>query len=252
MIEPAHKVVFHVASPPPVGQELEIDAIPIRQQTFIHPLQQRVKGATKSKDTNWKPERCLGVANNSSVIITSHHQGQHGGNQGNASLMSLIPFEVSWTDMQTCRAASPSSHRTTDAVQFTCSSGLRDSRTFVDPPKPLQRSQETPGTFQRHEKAIQSREDTVSWYFSRSMEPIDIPLSSANNYNNTLTDGDLFIHCHQSGIQVWLWEGLWTPIKEGHPHPRIEGYCLSILHGSEPSWVTRKTRTTYASKKRRN
>ncbi|KAI6138747.1 hypothetical protein BKA82DRAFT_4020678 [Pisolithus tinctorius] len=155
MIEPAHKVVFHVASPPPVGQELEIDAIPICQQTFIHPLQQRVKGATN----------------------------QHGGNQGNASLMSLIPFEVSRTDMQTSSKA------------IAALSG--DSR-----------------------------------YFSKARE-------------SYLKPGG---YC----VLVWLWEGLWTPIKEGHPHPRIEGYCLSILHGSEPSWVTRKTRTTYASKKRRN
>lgn len=158
----------------------------------------------------------------------------------------------SYLQYTSCGVDNPRNTRTTDPARFAYSSSHRDSCTSADPPKPSWHSQETHGIFQRHKKAIRSREDTVSWYFSRSVEQIDIPPSSANNYSHTLTSGDLFIHCHQSDVQTWLWEGLWTPIKEGHPHPRIEGYCLSILHSSEPSWVTRKTRTTYASKKRRS
>lgn len=200
------------------------------------------------------------------------YQCQHRGNQGDASPMCLIPSEASQTDMQTwenihifpalspssyfqftsCGVDNPSNPRTTDAAWLAYSSGHHDSCTSADPPKPLWRSQETHGIFRRHKKAIWTQEETVSWYFSRSVEQIDIPPSSANNYSHALTSCDLFIHCHQSGIQTWLWEGLWTPIKEGHPHPCIEGYCLSILHGSESSWVTRKTRTTYALKKRRS
>ena len=106
--------------------------------------------------------------------------------------------------------------------------------------------------FRRFRKAIRSREDVTSWYHSQSSTPIDEPSSSSHHYSDALSEGDLFMNVFSGGIQAWVWNGkAWVPIKEGDPHPSIDGYCVSFLRDGEPSWVTKKTMVTYRGKRRR-
>ena len=106
--------------------------------------------------------------------------------------------------------------------------------------------------FRRFRKAIRSREDVTLWYHSQSSVPVDEPSSSSLHYSDALSDGDLFMNVFSGGIKAWVWkEKAWVPIKEGDPHPRIDGYCVSFLQNGEPSWVTRKTMVTYRGKRRR-
>ncbi|KAI6096094.1 hypothetical protein EDD16DRAFT_1528250 [Pisolithus croceorrhizus] len=52
--------------------------------------------------------------------------------------------------------------------------------------------------------------------------------------------------------QTWMWgESGWMPVQEGHSHPHLMGYYLSIAGSREPSWVTRKTMAMYHVKNRK-
>ncbi|KAI6044171.1 hypothetical protein EDC04DRAFT_2599745 [Pisolithus marmoratus] len=106
--------------------------------------------------------------------------------------------------------------------------------------------------FCKHQKAIRSRDDCISWFSSADSEPMGTPSSSPNCYSHALQDGDLFIHSHNHGCQAWMWgESGWTPVQEGQSHPYITGYYLSIAGSGEPSWVTGKTMATYRAKNRK-
>lgn len=61
-------------------------------------------------------------------------------------------------------------------------------------------------------------------------------------------DGDLYIHHYgDKNVQIWLREGdQWVgDISDGHHHPLLQDYRLFVADGIEPSWVTKKTRSTY-------
>ncbi|KAI6103717.1 hypothetical protein EDD16DRAFT_300509 [Pisolithus croceorrhizus] len=106
--------------------------------------------------------------------------------------------------------------------------------------------------FRRHQKAIRSRSDCISWFSSLNSGPMEAPPSSPNCYSHTLQGGDLFVHTHDRGHKAWMWgESGWMPVQEGHSHPSIAGYYLSIAGSGEPSWVTGKTMATYRSKNRK-
>ncbi|KAI6108667.1 hypothetical protein EV401DRAFT_1891791 [Pisolithus croceorrhizus] len=65
--------------------------------------------------------------------------------------------------------------------------------------------------------------------------------------------GDLFIQKHSNGdMSVWLWNNTeWlSDISDGHVHPILGDYRLSIRAGSDPTWVTCKTCATYLGKER--
>ncbi|KAH7906905.1 hypothetical protein BJ138DRAFT_1117160 [Hygrophoropsis aurantiaca] len=65
--------------------------------------------------------------------------------------------------------------------------------------------------------------------------------------------GDLFIHrWGDRQIQIWLWdEQSWQPdVTDGHIHPVVQDHRLYIRDGIDPTWVTRKTRTTYRGRDR--
>ncbi|KAM6491035.1 hypothetical protein JOM56_013274 [Amanita muscaria] len=64
-------------------------------------------------------------------------------------------------------------------------------------------------------------------------------------------DHDLFIHHCGYGYgrsQLWiLSNGKWEIVQCGHPHPSLPEHRL-ILKDKRPSWVTKQTVTTYASR----
>ncbi|KAI6009463.1 hypothetical protein F5J12DRAFT_782002 [Pisolithus orientalis] len=60
--------------------------------------------------------------------------------------------------------------------------------------------------------------------------------------------GDLNIHHYgNKKVQIWLREGdHWiADVVDGHHHPMLPDYRLFIANGTEPTWVTKKTRLTY-------
>ncbi|KAI6141082.1 hypothetical protein BKA82DRAFT_4206327 [Pisolithus tinctorius] len=59
--------------------------------------------------------------------------------------------------------------------------------------------------------------------------------------------GDLYIHHYENWVQIWLRDSnQWLPdIKDGCHHPTLPEYHLYVAKGVEPTWVTRKTRSTY-------
>lgn len=62
----------------------------------------------------------------------------------------------------------------------------------------------------------------------------------------------LFVHHYgDRQVQIWLRDGdKWIgDIKDGHPHPSLKNYCLYVPEGREPTWVTKKTRSSYKAKK---
>ncbi|KAI6158397.1 hypothetical protein EDD17DRAFT_1016342 [Pisolithus thermaeus] len=61
-------------------------------------------------------------------------------------------------------------------------------------------------------------------------------------------DGDLYIHHYgNKKVQIWLKEGdQWVgDISDGHHHPLLQDYRLFVADDIEPTWVTKKTRSTY-------
>ncbi|KAI6141563.1 hypothetical protein EDD17DRAFT_1516106 [Pisolithus thermaeus] len=92
--------------------------------------------------------------------------------------------------------------------------------------------------FCKHQKAICSRNDCVSWFSSMDSEPIGALSSSPKCYSHALQDGDLFIHTHSHGHQAWIWgEPSWIPVQEAG--------------SGEPCWVMGKTMSTYHAKNRK-
>lgn len=69
--------------------------------------------------------------------------------------------------------------------------------------------------------------------------------------------GDIRMHRHSSGIQVWILEPSalssnlqWTIASHGHRHPDLDTHVLCCDGASLPTWVTKPTLVTYRSKKR--
>lgn len=111
------------------------------------------------------------------------------------------------------------------------------------------------------ERKIRGLDIYTRWYHSTSSHEISQP----PRFWGPKHDADLFIHSvHSIGMgdinstnsgttrQIWMYEGgVWMPdIEEGSPHPRLPAHCLRLLKGGIPSWVTRRSQTTYKSRYR--
>jgi len=95
----------------------------------------------------------------------------------------------------------------------------------------------------RQDMKIRNLDVTISRYISTHADCLQQPPPCPHAKSS-----DLYIHRYGNGkIQVWVRESeLWlADVIDGHPHPTLPGYCLYLHTGMEPSWVTRKTRTTY-------
>lgn len=78
------------------------------------------------------------------------------------------------------------------------------------------------------------RGHTTVWYESCSPAPIAGPPKDP-----TKNCGDLFVHFHHGGHQIWLKDatGVWITGFEGQQHPLNRAYVLHIRPSAEPLWV---------------
>ena len=100
----------------------------------------------------------------------------------------------------------------------------------------------------RQEQKIRNLDVTVGRYTSTHMLPLQHPPRCAQ-----ATCGDLYIHHYATDkVQVWLWDGTrWDgDISDGDHHPTLPNYQLYASGGGEPTWVTKKTRSTYKGRSR--
>ncbi|KAI5989514.1 hypothetical protein EDD15DRAFT_2198473 [Pisolithus albus] len=102
----------------------------------------------------------------------------------------------------------------------------------------------------RQEHKIRNLDATMGRYITSHRLPLESPPSGLY-----AADGDLYIHHYgNKKAQVWLREGdQWTGnISDGHHHPLLRDYRLFVADGIEPTWVTKKTRSTYKGRIRGN
>ncbi|KAI6007109.1 hypothetical protein EDD15DRAFT_2358231 [Pisolithus albus] len=100
----------------------------------------------------------------------------------------------------------------------------------------------------RRETKLRGVDSTVGRYIYDSDKPLLHPPGGLHPMV-----GDLFIQKRSNGdMSVWLWnDDRWlSDVGDGHVHPILSDYRLSIRAGSDPTWVTRKTRATYLGKER--
>ena len=66
---------------------------------------------------------------------------------------------------------------------------------------------------------------------------------------------DVYIHAVEGRAppQVWLRAEppAWVEVREGHPHPTLEGYFLLLLLKGEPRWVQGKSYKAYCRRVRK-
>ena len=100
----------------------------------------------------------------------------------------------------------------------------------------------------RQEQKIRNLDVTVGRYTSTHMLPLQHPPRCTQ-----ATCGDLYIHRYATDkVQVWFWDGTrWDgEISDGDRHPTLPNYQLYASGGGEPTWVTKKTRSTYMGQSR--
>ncbi|KAI6014316.1 hypothetical protein EDC04DRAFT_2609058 [Pisolithus marmoratus] len=102
---------------------------------------------------------------------------------------------------------------------------------------------------ERQEQKIRNL-DTVVGCYSTSHElllPHPPPCPHAKS-------GDLYIHRYDGNRRIQIWvrdEGCWiADVADGHHHPVLSGYRLYVTDGLGPTWVTKKTRSTYKGRDR--
>lgn len=95
----------------------------------------------------------------------------------------------------------------------------------------------------RQEQKIRNLDIKIGRYITTHPLPLQHPPSCPR-----AADGDLYIHHYgNKKVQIWLREGDgWLgDITDGHDHPLLSDYRLFVADDVEPTWVTRKTRSTY-------
>jgi len=100
----------------------------------------------------------------------------------------------------------------------------------------------------RQEQKIRNLDVTVGRYISTHVLPLQHPPQCAQ-----ATCGDLYIHHYATDkLQIWFWDGgRWEgEIADGYRHPTLPNYRLYASGGGEPTWVTKKTRSTYKGRSR--
>ncbi|KAI0772908.1 hypothetical protein BD413DRAFT_622494 [Trametes elegans] len=108
---------------------------------------------------------------------------------------------------------------------------------------------------------IRETERYTTWYSTKSRNALPRPphiLKPAR--------GNLYVHRHRAGVQVWLYyacavprrpagaearEGAWQVVHEGVAHPELDGYVLHLLDDGTPRWVKEASAQTYAAARRK-
>ncbi|KAI5989234.1 hypothetical protein EDC04DRAFT_2614369 [Pisolithus marmoratus] len=263
--EPAHPVIFKVFSPPLHGLELERDSVPVCQMMFRRLIQdgrESVKG--EEHDTN--------LSRNTSVVMMGVPL-YYASSQPNPSVCQFIDWSAR-TDIGKMHMGDSVVRTLAESKILNFSQKPINVLPGVQLPLPLPAASFVPATsnvthlppdhlsnsmricatrsFCKHQKAIRSHDDCVSWFSSLDSGPIETPPPSPDCYSHALQGGDLFVHTYIHGRQAWMWGELgWMPVQEGQSHLHITGYYLSIAGSGEPSWVTGKTMATYRVKNRK-
>ena len=100
----------------------------------------------------------------------------------------------------------------------------------------------------RQEQKIRNLDVTVGRYISTHALPLQHPPQCAQ-----AMCGDLYIHHYATDkLQIWFWDGdQWEEdIADGSRHPTLPNYRLYVNGGGGPTWVTKKTRSTYQGRSR--
>ena len=100
----------------------------------------------------------------------------------------------------------------------------------------------------RQEQKIRNLDVTVGRYISTHVLPLQHPPQCAQ-----AMCGDLYIHRYATDkLQIWFWDGdQWEgDIGDGSRHPTLPNYRLYANGGGGPTWVTKKTRSTYQGRSR--
>ncbi|KAI0314493.1 hypothetical protein OF83DRAFT_442906 [Amylostereum chailletii] len=109
---------------------------------------------------------------------------------------------------------------------------------------------ETAISVQRFQRRVRSTEFNIVWFVSFGEEALSHP-----HPVGAAAEGDIYVHKVMGGSpQTWLRNGedLWLPVAVGDVHPRLPTHCLNLLPNGDPSWVTKKTVTTYRSRARQH
>lgn len=96
----------------------------------------------------------------------------------------------------------------------------------------------------RFQRKIRSTEFDIIWYLSTGEDRISCPHPVAG----LAAPGCIYVHRASGSVpQMWMMdrENVWQRVFVGDVHPRLPTHCLTLLSNGDPSWVTKKTVTTY-------
>ncbi|KAH6915894.1 hypothetical protein BKA70DRAFT_1216200 [Coprinopsis sp. MPI-PUGE-AT-0042] len=88
--------------------------------------------------------------------------------------------------------------------------------------------------FSLYERAFPDSSGKTVWYESCSEVQILHPPGTCVG-----AEGDLYLHFHNQGSQVWVMTDTWTIAYEGIEHPHVSGRTLRIRTTGEPVWLLR-------------
>lgn len=101
-----------------------------------------------------------------------------------------------------------------------------------------------------------AKRENGSWSYRWSRRKGDDP-TEAPQFDWVPEVGELYIHAHSEGTQIWTWcpmhtgEYGWTPLRLLDPHPEKPKYVLANKDPILPSWVKLKSGKSYQSADRR-
>ncbi|KAI0632925.1 hypothetical protein C8Q77DRAFT_855795 [Trametes polyzona] len=101
----------------------------------------------------------------------------------------------------------------------------------------------------RQERPIRKRREKITWFSSSSASILPHPPM----LHPHARAGDLYVHhIHGGALQAFILgpDQQWRVADRGHPHPYLKDYRLIFRANGQPSWVDKRTVTTYMSRRR--
>ncbi|KDQ06141.1 hypothetical protein BOTBODRAFT_181884 [Botryobasidium botryosum FD-172 SS1] len=93
---------------------------------------------------------------------------------------------------------------------------------------------------------IRGLDEWCYWVNSKHTMALSSPLFNALGAKV----GTLYLHQHDGGLQIWLRgvSPVWTAVTEGAPHLTLPQRSLLMRAGGQPSWIDKKTVSTYKTR----